>query len=211
MNSKTFQDHYLVHERDSDILNTQYVIVSSRIRKRQNFKNILWAYNALYPQTNVMIKSTEEDKKEAYMNFLKENNMGFLASLVLLSIDKDFTIVLMCTKNEWKLSHLQYIKEFIETEFKYPVYDYKKCILGKEKRVNINKQKTRKFIKNRVKKYKKEQLEDSIEFSDNKEKSFKYFKEMTKTEKKKFLISHELYYNGMTQNEMNEMFDTFFT
>ena len=211
MNSKTFQDHYLVHERDSDILNTQYVIVSSRIRKRQNFKNILWAYNALYPQTNVMIKSTEEDKKEAYMNFLKENNMGFLASLVLLSIDKDFTIVLMCTKNEWKLSHLQYIKEFIETEFKYPVYDYKKCILGKEKRVDINKQKTRKFIKNRVKKYKKEQLEDSIEFSDNKEKSFKYFKEMTKTEKKKFLISHELYYNGMTQNEMNEMFDTFFT
>ena len=211
MNSKTFQDHYLVHERDSDILNTQYVIVSSRIRKRQNFKNILWAYNALYPQTNVMIKSTEEDKKEAYMNFLKENNMGFLASLVLLSIDKDFTIVLMCTKNEWKLSHLQYIKEFIETEFKYPVYDYKKCILGKEKRVDINKQKTRKFIKNRVKKYKKEQLEDSIEFSDNKEKSFKYFKEMTKTEKKKFLISRELYYNGMTQNEMNEMFDTFFT
>ena len=162
MNSKTFQDHYLVHERDSDILNTQYVIVSSRIRKRQNFKNILWAYNALYPQTNVMIKSTEEDKKEAYMNFLKENNMGFLASLVLLSIDKDFTIVLMCTKNEWKLSHLQYIKEFIETEFKYPVYDYKKCILGKEKRVDINKQKTRKFIKNRVKKYKKEQLEYSI-------------------------------------------------
>ena len=34
---------------------------------------------------------------------------------------------------------------------------------------------------------------------------------MTKTEKKKFLISRELYYNGMTQNEMNEMFDTFFT
>jgi hypothetical protein len=211
MNSKTFQNHYLVHERDSDILNTQYVIVSSRIRKRQNFKNILWAYNALYPQANVMIKSTEEDKKEAYMNFLKENNMGFLASLVLLSIDKGFTIVLICTQNEWKLSHLQYIKEFIETEFKYPVYDYKKCILGKEKYVGVNKQKTRKFIKNRIKKYKKEQLEDSIEFSDNKEKSSKYFKEMTKTEKKKFLISHELYYNGMTQNEMNEMFDTFFT
>ena len=44
MTSKVFQDIFLTNEKDQDILDAQYVLVSSRIRRRNaNVENIISA------------------------------------------------------------------------------------------------------------------------------------------------------------------------
>ena len=213
MNSKVFQDLYLVHERDKDILNTQYVVVSSRIRKKEATKNILWAYNALYPPSEVFMKSTDEDAKEAYMSFLEKNNVGLLSSLVLLAIDKKFTIVFICTKNEWKLKHLQYIAEFIETKFGYPVYDYKyyykKIIKGNNEPIEVDDQRCRKRIKTRQLTFKRRKMAENMKTEKGRDIIVSDFKNLSKKEKRKILIERNLYYNGMSGSEMNEVFELF--
>ena len=62
MNSKTFQDDFLSNERDKDILNAQYVLVSTRIRKGDGkYKNIIAASTTLYPNNSALMKLTEDD------------------------------------------------------------------------------------------------------------------------------------------------------
>ena len=213
MNSKMFQDLYLVHERDKDILNTQYIIVSSRIRKRESVKNILYAYNSLYPPSEVMIKNTEEDKKEAYMDFLTKNNIGLLSSLVLLSLEKNFTIVFICTQNEWKLRHLQYIAEFIEDKFKYPVYNYKeyyKNFIKKDNEpIKVNEVKCRRKIKAWEKYFKNNQTAENMKTEKGRKLIMSDFKSKSKKKKRKILIERNLYYNGMDNSEMDEVFELF--
>ena len=126
MNSKTFQDDFLSNERDKDILNAQYVLVSTRIRKGDGkYKNIIAASTTLYPNNSALMKLTEDDIRTEYFEQLDENR-GLLATLILGSIEKKYNIIFLCTKNESKLKYLKYLSEYVFMEFDYPIYD---CLL----------------------------------------------------------------------------------
>ena len=124
MTSKVFRDEFLVNERDNDILDAQYVIASTRIRRRdKSIKNIIIANAILYPDPDVCSSYSTEEFKEKYFDQLDKSKY-FLATLIKGSIEEGYNIIFICSKNEGKMKFLKYLSQFIYCEFDYPVYDY---------------------------------------------------------------------------------------
>lgn len=209
MNSKTFQDDFLSNERDKDILDAQYVLVSTRIRKGDGkYKNIIAASTTLYPNNSALMKLTEDDIRSEYFEQLDENR-GLLATLILGSIEKKYNIIFLCTKNESKLKYLKYLSEYVFMEFDYPIYEYKKYSYNKIGIIEVDKNKIIQKCNKVLKQIKKER---SIELESTKTGRMKLiseFKSLSKKDMKKELLKRDLYIDDMSKKEMVEMFELF--
>lgn len=209
MNSKTFQDDFLSNERDKDILDAQYVLVSTRIRKGdEKYKNIIAASTTLYPNNSALMKLTEDDIRSEYFEQLDENR-GLLATLILGSIEKKYNIIFLCTKNESKLKYLKYLSEYVFMEFDYPIYEYKKYSYNKIGIIEVDKNKIIQKCNKVLKQIKKER---SIELESTKTGRMKLiseFKSLSKKDMKKELLKRDLYIDDMSKKEMVEMFELF--
>ena len=88
MNTEVFFDIYLQDEEYKDILDAQYICVSSKIYRRDNeFKNIVIDHIRFFPSSGVLNQGTFEDMKEEYYNQLDEEMpYTFMASLIKASI-----------------------------------------------------------------------------------------------------------------------------
>ena len=209
MNSKTFQDDFLSNERDKDILNAQYVLVSTRIRKGDGkYKNIIAASTTLYPNNSALMKLTEDDIRTEYFDQLDENR-GLLATLILGSIEKKYNIIFLCTKNESKLKYLKYLSEYVFMEFDYPIYDYKKYSYNKIGIIEIDKDEIIQKCKKILKQIKKERNEELESTKMGRMKLANEFKSLSKKEMKKELMKRDLYIDNMSKKEMVEMFELF--
>ena len=209
MNSKTFQDDFLSNERDKDILNAQYVLVSTRIRKGDGkYKNIIAASTTLYPNNSALMKLTEADIRSEYFEQLDENR-GLLATLILGSIEKKYNIIFLCTKNESKLKYLKYLSEYVFMEFDYPIYDYKKYSYNKIGIIEIDKNKIIQKCNKILKQLKKERSKELESTKSGRMKLAQEFKSLSKKEMKKELMKRDLYIDDMSKKEMVEMFELF--
>lgn len=209
MNSKTFQDDFLSNERDKDILNAQYVLVSTRIRKGDGkYKNIIAASTTLYPNNSALMKLTEDDIRNEYFEQLDENR-GLLATLILGSIEKKYNIIFLCTKNESKLKYLKYLSEYVFMEFDYPIYDYKKYSYNKIGIIEIDKNKIIQKCNKILKQLKKERSKELESTKSGRMKLAQEFKSLSKKEMKKELMKRDLYIDDMSKKEMVEMFELF--
>ena len=209
MNSKTFQDDFLSNERDKDILNAQYVLVSTRIRKGDGkYKNIIAASTTLYPNNSALMKLTEDDIRSEYFEQLDENR-GLLATLILGSIEKKYNIIFLCTKNESKLKYLKYLSEYVFMEFDYPIYDYKKYSYNKIGIIEIDKNKIIQKCNKILKQLKKERSKELESTKSGRMKLAQKFKSLSKKEMKKELMKRDLYIDDMSKKEMVEMFELF--
>ena len=209
MNSKTFQDDFLSNERDKDILNAQYVLVSTRIRKGDGkYKNIIAASTTLYPNNSALMKLTEDDIRSEYFEQLDENR-GLLATLILGSIEKKYNIIFLCTKNESKLKYLKYLSEYVFMEFDYPIYDYKKYSYNKIGIIEIDKNKIIQKCNKILKQLKKERSKELESTKSGRMKLAQEFKSLSKKEMKKELMKRDLYIDDMSKKEIVEMFELF--
>lgn len=209
MNTKTFQDDFLSNERDKDILNAQYVLVSTRIRKGDGkYKNIIAASTTLYPNNSALMKLTEDDIRTEYFEQLDENR-GLLATLILGSIEKKYNIIFLCTKNESKLKYLKYLSEYVFMEFDYPIYDYKKYSYNKIGIIEIDKNKIIQKCNKILKQLKKERSKELESTKSGRMKLAQEFKSLSKKEMKKELMKRDLYIDDMSKKEMVEMFELF--
>ena len=132
MSSKIFQDIFLNNETDDDILNTQYVIVSSRIRKKgsKNRKNIIIANALLYPNSDVYAETLEGRMIDRYQDQL-EDALPLFASLIKGSIEEGFNIVFLCTKKEYKhMPYLDWLAYYVYDKIGYPIYEYLSFVAG---------------------------------------------------------------------------------
>ena len=204
MNSKVYQNEYLEIEDDKDILKTQYILVSTKIKKR-NEKNIISGYTFFYPRNSVFEYTDEADMKEEYFNQL-DTQIPLLATLILGSIEERYTIVFLCTKSESKLDYLSWLAEYVETVFKYPMINYHhyinwgdvmsydekqvaktcKTVLKKSSKINLEKNKRtkrgRKTLERQVDSYDKKRLKKELK------KRGLYSDTLTKTEMKELLL-----------------------
>ena len=133
MDSKVFQNEFLTNERDDDILEAQYVIISTRIRKKnRKWENIINAQSMLYPDTFVYSSLDEETIMDRYYSQCGKA-VAFLATLIKGSIEEGFNIIFISTKKELKVfNYLSLLATFIWLEFKCPVYNYSTYINGEE-------------------------------------------------------------------------------
>lgn len=209
MNSKVFQNDFLENEPDDAILDAQYVVISTRIRKSSNrFDNIVLAHNDLFPNSSSMLKLDEESKREAYFEQLDEKR-ALLAILVMGCIEKDYNIIFICAKNEDKLHYLQYLSEYIYLTFGYPVYEYRKYSKGK---IGLLKYKKKEVLKE-CKKYCKEaslkSRREKMKTERGRQELKKEFKSFSKKKMKKELEKQDLYIDGMSRKEMVEVYELF--
>lgn len=205
MDSKTFQNEFLVNETDKDILNAQYILVSTNIRKRTQAKNIITGYRYFYPNNAVFMCTNEDQMKDEYFNQL-DTTLPFIATLILGAIEEKYMIIFLCTKNETKLNYLEWFSDYVYTVFDYPVYDYKaytnwceliefdkeavakKCrkTLKRASEINYNKniqsKKGRKVLESQISQYSKKELKKQLK------KRGLYSPNLTKEEMREFLM-----------------------
>lgn len=200
LNSKTFQNYFLVNERDKDILNAQYVIISTRITVRdKNNDNIVLA-NMLFPDAYVCESLTDEDFEDRYMEQLDDNKV-FIATLIEGSIKEKFNIIFICTKNEWKLHYLEYISNYIYLKFKYPVYDYKYYCTGC-KLLRYNKRKIIKKCDKILKKAQEHEAEQMHNTDKGRKVLMKSYYKMSDNELKDILKENDMYKKNMKRQDM---------
>jgi hypothetical protein len=209
MHSKTFFKEFLNNESDRDILKAQYVCISTRIRRRDaNVENVICLNKNLYPNSRAMDKGGFDEMRDAYYEQLNEEAMPLIAELIRGSIEDNHNIILLCTKKEWKLKYMKWLAEFIMMEFEYPVYNYHKYIEGCPL-FGYNKDKVLKKVK-AISEESKQKLHESYRKNKKGRKIIlEEYKAMSKKELKKLCIKEELYYEGMSKQEMLDMLEAF--
>lgn len=209
MTSKVFQDNFLTNENDQDILDAQYVLVSSRIRRRDTkSENIISAYTMLFPAPNVCATLTTRDFKDAYYEQLS-GVLPFLATLIKGSIEEGYNIIFICTKKEGKIKFLDYLSDFVYIEFEYPIYEYKKYASGALPLRKYNKKDVLKKCNKILNNAKKENYKKELTTEKGRERIMKQYKKMSKKELKEELEKRDLYMEGMDKSDMLDMLETF--
>lgn len=201
--SKTFQNEFLTSESDNDILKTQYVIISQRIRKHDgSSKNIAIMNAMLYPP---MTKLTDEDNKEEYFREL-DNYKPTLATLILGSIEEKFNIMFICTKKESKLKYLKWLSEYIFHEFGYSVYKYQanvyKVIDEMVEEYKDEDKKVAKRCKKILKEKEKEEYNRNLMSAQGRERIMSEYKKMKKKELIKIAKKKGFYSKGMDKDDI---------
>lgn len=208
MDSKVFQNVFLVNEKDQDILKAQYVLVSTRIRKREHRDNIVTASSLLFPDANVCTAITDSDFRERYLNQC-HSNRPFIATLIKGSIEEKYNIIFLCTKKENKMKYLQYFSDYVFLEFGYPVYEYKLYANGALPLRSYNKEKVIKKCNKILKEAKDINYQKEILTDDGRKRIIKDFKNMKKSDLRKNLEKRNLYQEGMSKKDMIDMIETF--
>ena len=209
MHSKTFFEEFINNESDRDILKAQYVCVSTHIRRRDtDIDNVICLNNTLYPGTNVLNRGSFEDMRDAYHEQLRDEAMTLLAELIRGSIEEDLNIIFLCTKKEWKLKYLKWLAEFIIMEFDYPIYSYSKYIKGCPL-LKYDKDDILKRVKRISEKAHKKLFEQQRKTKQGRKRIIHEYKSMDKSELKKICKEQDVYYKGMSKQEMLDMLEAF--
>jgi hypothetical protein len=209
MHSKTFFNEFLNNESDRDILKAQYLCISTHIRKRNaQVENAICLTNKLYPGSRVLDKGSFDEMRDVYFDQLNEEALPLIAELVRGSIEDDLNVILLCTKKEWKLKYLKWLAEFIMSEFEYPVYNYCKYIQGCPL-FEYNKKKCLKKATSISEEAKQKLFDIQRKNSNGRKMILKEYKSMSKKELKALCIKEELYYEGMSKDEMLDMLEAF--
>lgn len=211
MHGGTFQKTFL-KENPKKILDTQFVVVSSRIRRNSTSdrRNIISMSKQLMPSDMLLADWRVGNEKyyfqEKYSKQIKDN-LALLAIIVKGVIEEKYTVVFLCSEREWNLKYLQYIANAIENYFGYPVYNYKKLKEGKIKQKGYNKDfvlsQCNKYIEKERKKERKKLLKTEAgrqELVDN----------MSKDEMIQELKRLGIYSKGMHKKEMRDLLQYFF-
>lgn len=208
MDSKVFQNVFLDNEKDQDILKAQYVLISTRIRKRESQENIITANAILFPDPMVCTALTDVDFRDRYLTQC-EKNKAFIATLIKGSIDEGYNIIFICTPKENKMKYLRYLSDYVYLEFGYPIYEYKLYSSGALPLRSYKKDKILKKCDKILNKAKSDNYQREILTEDGRKRIVKDFKTMKKSDLKKNLKKRNLYQDGMSKKDMIEMMEVF--
>lgn len=209
MHSKTFFDLFIENEKIKDILDTQYVLVSSRIRlnNREDTDNAITAINTLYPNTKVLNQATVYDMRDAYFEQLNSNK-PLLASIALMSLRDKKNIIFLCSKREMRQEYMNWLVLWFKEVLNIDVYDYRMfvadmLIIKSPDKTTIDK------CEKIVKKKKLKNRRDLKRTARGKEELRRNIKTMSKKEMINELKGYGLYIEGMQKYEMIEMLELF--
>ena len=200
MDTKTLVEDYTNDHTREEILNTEFVIVSTRIQagKEENvFKSGLYSERVIF----ALDGEYDRDFEIVYDKIMKSTEMlGFIIKLMTFVLVEKRTVVLLCSPCEMKTKYIELVSNVIETLFKYPVIDYKK-----------DKYKTFHYdpvvVAKRIKKMSNYLADILLEDEDNRKKAVKM---MSKKEMKKELKKLDMYHKDMSKSEMKDMLQTFY-
>ena len=208
MTSKTFRDVFVINEEDNDILETQYVVVSTRIIPKGKNENIINARNLLFPDPNVAMALDDDEFRYRYIKQLESQN-AFFATLIRGSIDEKYNIVFICTKSENKMKYLKYLSEYIYMTFGYPCYEYKNYANGATPLIKYNKDKVLNICDKSLVKAQENDRKNKLKTKAGRKEIMKDYKHLNKKYLKEILVERNLYSPNMSKKDMLEMIEVF--
>ena len=211
MHSETFFNTYLELENPKDILDAQYYCVSLHIRRNDtSVNNVVCDMAMLYPNNSVLCKGTELEMKYAYEDQLKEDEpRSLIARFINLSMNKNYNIVLMCTKKEWKhLKYLRWLAEFVYCDFGYPIYQYQYFVDGGDLFL-YDKKKVNKYIQKIIKESDRKSYEINSKSKLGRRRLMQEYQSLKKKELEKILKEKGMYSKDMTKADMLETLEVF--
>lgn len=202
LDTKTLVNEFTDELSPGEILDCEFVIVSTRINASKTDKNV--TMSPLYSEKLIFALDSDDYKENFDLiksELLKSaSKMSLIINMVTKSLIEKKTIVMVCSKCEMKTGYLKLIADVIQDLFKYPVIDYKK---DKEKEFVY----TPTTVANRIKKVEKIVTDNLLNDADNREKAIKL---MNKKEMKKKLKKMGLYSKSMDKYDMKDMLKTFY-
>lgn len=137
MDSTTFLTTYLGREEDWRILDAYYVVTTFdiRVRDKKKYTTINYAPNIFYPTADVLYADNEKELRIQYEYMLnrKPEALELLAEYVWGSLVKGYNVIFLTTTKDFSSGYIRALAHYVLTKLKYPMYDYKKYIKGKEK------------------------------------------------------------------------------
>lgn len=205
MDSKMFFNEYLQVEKVKDILNAQYICVSSNIRRRDiDFDNIICLTTRLYPSSHVFSLGSFKDMREAYYDQLRNEALPFIAEMIRYGLEEG-NIIFICTHKELKhLKYLRWLSYFVYFEFGCCVYNYEQYIFDLYEGEEYNNEKALKKAKKIIKQAKHEQFRKDRQTKTGRRRIMNNYSQMSKKELKKIAKKHEFYTKGMSKSDILE-------
>lgn len=201
LDTKTLVETFTKEHTRKEILDTEFVIVSTRIQSKKE-KNV---FNSELYQEKLIFSLDGDDSNRDYEIVKRglidnERVVKFLIKLMTFVLVEKRTVVLLCSPNEMKTGYLRLVAKVIENTFSYPVIDYKK---EREKTFYYDPV----VVAKNIKATEKYLLAHLLEDESNRKEAVKL---MTKKEMKKELKKLDLYHKDMTKSDMKDMLQTFF-
>lgn len=208
MNGKTFQTTFL-NENPSAILKTQFILVSSRIRKNGKHQNVIGGAMFI-PSGRILADYRNElDPNFFEQNYRDQLESQRLALAVIIKgvVEENYTVVFLCSYKEWRMKYLKILAKYINDTFHYPVYDYKKYKEGKITTVNYDRDDVISLCNHIIEEERREQRKRDMKTKSGRQ---NIVDNMSKDEMIDELKSMSLYAKGMSKREMREMLELFF-
>lgn len=208
MNGRTFQKTFL-NENPSAILKTQFVLVSSRIRKTGKHENVI-SCGQLLPDKRILADYRNDLDPEFFIKEYRkqlDKNKTLLAIIIKGVLEENFTVVFLCTELEWKLKYMKELAKYVEETFQYTMYDYKKYKEGKQSIIPYDSDYVLRRCDKIIEKSRKEQRRKDMKTYTGRQ---NIVNSMSKDEMIDQLKHMHLYAKGMTKKEMREMLELFF-
>lgn len=122
-----------IHQED--VLDYQYLLLSTDIQTSKEFKNVM-EFPRLIPDGCILEFFMSKEKKQykhEYKNFLMRDEIrAFITVMMKSVVVNGFKLVLLCSEEEGEYKFIKMIREFIEEEYDFPTYTYKKYCKARE-------------------------------------------------------------------------------
>lgn len=129
----TFFDAFI--KNDENINDYQYLLLSTDIQTTGEFTNVI-SFPALIPDGYLIEYYLSDEKKQfkhEYNNYLmKDEIRAFITVMMKSVVYNGFKLVLMCSEEENEYGYIKMIRKFIEKEYGFPTYNYKKYVKARD-------------------------------------------------------------------------------
>lgn len=126
LNGRDFLETFIEKEIHD---NFQYLLVSTDIETVGEYKNVM-KMPQLIPNAMIMEYFMSKEKKMykfEYNNFLRREEIrAIITTIMSAAVNNKFDIILLCSEEEDEYGYVKMIRKFIETEYNFPTYSYKK-------------------------------------------------------------------------------------
>ena len=142
---------FIYKVKREDILNSEYVLISSSLRNNRSFSNVA-SIEMLYPCariSSIYLSSGNDDEfVSEYYHQLESKDCKYVIATILKYGLEHKNVIIMNSEADSRLPYMDILIEFVKNEFGYPFISYKKFIKGKisDKEVKYNEDKVRKTI-----------------------------------------------------------------
>lgn len=201
MSTKTFLNQFTSDFNSKEILECNYIPVSTRIRfndEIQVMKCPLYSEKAIFALTG-----EKTDEEMIYRELFKDpKKLVFLTDMMTYAIIEERNIILLCSVNEMKTGYLEILCKVISEIFEYPIIDYKK---HRKELDSFSYNPT--VVAKKIKKVKNTITKLLYQSKDNRNKALKY---MDKKDMKKELKKLNMYTKNMSKSEMVDLLKFYF-